>query len=162
MHSLLLYISLSSSHNFDVKLPNFSFYVKRELKNDFSFSFSNLRNRPLEFNSRKNLSTFGKSERAGIVLTSTNVHPTMLICVKCHIHFLCKIQSLQNLEEPLHPTQLVRKYVFKNRFLSRRSYRFQLLAAILAGNRISNRVIRESRFFIRSVPEFWKKIISGR
>ena len=116
MHRLLLYISLPSSNDFDVKLPNFSFYVKRELKNDFSFSFSNLRNRPLEFNSRKNLSTFGKSERAGIVVTSTNVHPTMLICVKCHIHFLCKIQSLQNLEEPLRATKWVRKYVLKNLF----------------------------------------------
>ena len=51
VHRLLLYISLPSSHNFDVKLPNFSFYVKRELRNDFSFSFSYLRNRPLEKNS---------------------------------------------------------------------------------------------------------------
>ena len=51
VHRLLLYISLPSSHNFDVKLPNFSFYVKRELSNDFSFSFSYLRNRPLEKNS---------------------------------------------------------------------------------------------------------------
>ena len=77
VHRLLLYISLPSSHNFDMKLPNFLFYVKRELKYDFSFSFSNFRNRSLEFNSRKNLSTFGKSERAGIVVTSTNVHPTV-------------------------------------------------------------------------------------
>ena len=51
VHRLLLYISLPSSHNFDVKLPNFSFYVKRELRNVFSFSFSYLRNRPLEKNS---------------------------------------------------------------------------------------------------------------
>ena len=51
VHRLLLYISLPSSLNFDVKPPNFSFYVKRELRNDFSFSFSYLRNRPLEKNS---------------------------------------------------------------------------------------------------------------
>lgn len=116
MHRLLLYISLPSSHNFDMKLPNFLFYVKRELKYDFSVSLSNFRNRPLEFNSRKNLSTFGKSERAGMVVTSTNVHPTVLVRVKCHIYFLCKIQSLQNLAEPLRATQLKRKYLFKNLF----------------------------------------------
>jgi len=50
-----------------------------------------------------------------------------------------------------------KKMSFKKPFLSRRSYRIELHAAILAGNRISNCVITESRFFIRSVPEFWKK-----
>ena len=39
VHRLLLYISLPSSRNFDVKLPNFYFYVKRELKNDFFVFF---------------------------------------------------------------------------------------------------------------------------
>ena len=40
-------------HDFDAKLPNFTFYVEREIKTTiFIFFFLRL-NRPLEFNARK-------------------------------------------------------------------------------------------------------------
>ena len=43
VHHAFLYFSLSSLHDYDVKIPNFTF-----------FSFSELRYSLLEFNSRKN------------------------------------------------------------------------------------------------------------
>ena len=52
VHLAFLYISLPSLHDYDVELPNFTFYGGSELKTTiFFFSVCELRNSPLEFSS---------------------------------------------------------------------------------------------------------------
>ena len=41
VHHAVLHISLPSLHDHDVRLPNFTFYVERELKKTFIFFFLN-------------------------------------------------------------------------------------------------------------------------
>ena len=54
-----LYISLSLLHDYNVKVPKFTFCRGREHKTTTSFSFSwTLKYSPLEFNSKINLPTF--------------------------------------------------------------------------------------------------------
>ena len=54
VHHAFLYISLPSLHDYDVKLPNFTYCGGREHKTVTFFFFPELRYCPLEFNSRKN------------------------------------------------------------------------------------------------------------
>ena len=53
VHHAFLCISLPSLHDCDVKLPNFTFCVQRELKVVTFIIFSQHRSRPLDFNFRK-------------------------------------------------------------------------------------------------------------
>ena len=53
VHHSFLYISLPSLHDYDVKRPNLTFCVQRELKVATFIIFCQLRNRPLEFTFRK-------------------------------------------------------------------------------------------------------------
>ena len=53
VHHAFLYISLPSLHDYDVKRPNLTFCVQRELKVATFIIFCQLRNRPLEFTFRK-------------------------------------------------------------------------------------------------------------
>ena len=53
VHHAFLYISLPSLHDYDVKRPNLTFCVQREFKVAIFIIFSQLRNRPLDFNFRK-------------------------------------------------------------------------------------------------------------
>ena len=53
VHHAFLYISLPSLHDYDVKRPNLTFCVQREFKVAIFIIFSQLSNRPLDFNFRK-------------------------------------------------------------------------------------------------------------
>ena len=58
VHHTFLFIFLPSLHDYDVKMPIFTFCGRREYKKRLSFSFPELRFSLSEFNSRKNLPTF--------------------------------------------------------------------------------------------------------
>ena len=55
---LFLHISLTSLHDYNVKVPKFTFYRGREHKTTFFSAFPELWYSPLEFNSKKHLPTF--------------------------------------------------------------------------------------------------------
>ena len=57
MHHAFLYISLLPLHDYDVKMPNFTFYYIEDVntRQQFPFSSPELQYRPLKFNSRKML-----------------------------------------------------------------------------------------------------------
>ena len=58
MHHAFLYISLPSLHNYDMKLPDFTFCGGREHKTTTSFSFAELRYSLLDLTPEKKLPTF--------------------------------------------------------------------------------------------------------
>ena len=57
VHHAFLYISLLSLHDYDVKMPDFTFYYIEDVNTQQQFPFSSpeLQYRPLKFNSRKML-----------------------------------------------------------------------------------------------------------
>ena len=75
---LFLYIPLPSLHDYDVKLPNFTFFVEDvNTRQRPSFSFPELKYSPLEFNSRKirqHLMNRTKWNKRDKVLSSAKTH----------------------------------------------------------------------------------------
>ena len=66
VHHAFLYISLPSLHDYNVKVPHFTFCQVRELKTTTFFFFSWTLIQSLEFNSRKNISSIWRIKQDGI------------------------------------------------------------------------------------------------
>ena len=68
MHDAFLYISWSSLHDYDVKLPYVTFYVERELKdNCFLFVFFLTQKQTIRILLQKKLVDISQIERDGVV-----------------------------------------------------------------------------------------------